>query len=147
MKKKRIILNFGAILIYLLISTFAYLNWKQKNKARTGFIEIESELHNMASVNNPYFLDSLLIFEKQVNEYTLSNPVPENIALENYVSTTDTSSISMEELRSDFIVRIENIRDFYRKSNRRSSDIMFLFLILGNVVLWIMRHYIKKLVH
>jgi len=53
----------------------------------------------------------------------------------------------MEELRSDFIVRIENIRDFYRKTERKSNNIMFLFLILGNVGLLIMRHYIKKFVH
>jgi len=147
MKKKRSILSYGAILIYLLICTVAYLNWIQKNKARSGFIEIESELYNMASVNSPYFLDSLIIFEKQVNEYTLSNPVPEDIALENCVSATDTSSISMKELRSDLIVRIENIRDFYRKSERKSNNIMFLCIIFGNVGLWIMRYYIRKLVH
>lgn len=147
MKNKRRILNFGAYLIFLIIFTIPYLNWERKNKVHSDFRVIERESFKIASLNNPDFLDSLLLLEKQVNEFTLRNPIPENIALGDYLSTTDTSFRSINELHSDFIDKINNIDDFYRKSERKSKHLVFLFFLIGNLVFWIMTHYIKKLVH
>lgn len=139
-------MNFGAYLIFLIICTIPYINWEKKNKVFSDFSLIEKELYNLGSLDNPDLLDSLIILEKKVNEFTMNNPVPKAITLGDYVSTTGTSLKGPNELRSDFIDKINNIEDFYWKSERKSNHLMFLFFIIGNVVLGIMTHYIKKLV-
>ncbi len=144
MKNKKRILNFGASLIVLVVCTFAFLNWRQTDKVQSDFRAMEIKLYQSSLTSSSCLLDSLVAIEQQINQFTLLNPVPENIALGDFASNTEIASKNITDLYADFTNKVYIIDDFYRKSERQALLIFLVGLILGNVALLIMKHYIKK---
>ncbi|MBI9059099.1 MAG: hypothetical protein JEZ01_15150 [Labilibaculum sp.] len=143
MKKK--LLNLGAFLIFLTIYTVPFLNWEKKNNTQRAFRDIEIEMYRASSLNNSDLFGSLSTVESRVNDFTSLNQVPKNLMLGDFISSSDTLSYSIKELRSDLYDKVNAINKFYRKSERKSNYLMYFFFIIGNGLLWLMRHYIKKI--
>lgn len=90
--------------------------------------------------------DSLIVIEKRINEFTNTHQITDSLILGDYVNKLEIDSNNIQAIRSDFIGKIDSIDNYYRKTERRSNYIMFLFFIIANGILALMNHYINKLV-
>lgn len=113
MKTKKRLLKFGAYLIFLTIYTIPFINWKQVNKTHSEFREIEWSVYDISKLDYTDIYDSLIVFEKRINLFTNTNPIPDSLKIGDYITKMELDSSNIQTIRYDFIGKVNSIDKFF----------------------------------
>ena len=144
MKKKRRFFKTLLIIIFFIIVTIPFLDWTKKNKIHSRFSNIEFKIYNSIPTSQDNRPDLTYSYCDTVRLFLEKNPIEEfnDFTCENYNDLPD--SIMLKTIKKDFIGKVQNIDNEYRRQEIVANLRMFIILLLSQVFVALGRRFIDK---